>query len=170
MSPFISFDLIAFESSSSTAFLRLLPISVEEEDNSEAEELRVKVEQLEKENKTLKIQKAKNKQKKAEPKAKSEKTESLTRDEAILFARGLSEEEVEKAKSIAKIEEQSVIEAVDSDFFTIWKDKNDKAKETQETQLGASKGSARALRRKTFSDSDLTAEEHKELFNKKMGR
>ena len=92
----------------------------------------------------------------------------LTKEEAILYARGLSEEEVEKAKAIAKIEGESPLVSAGSDYFKIWKDKEDKKKESQETQLGASRGSIKTQPKKGFTDK-LSADEHKELWKKQMG-
>jgi hypothetical protein len=149
---------------------------VEEEDSEDSDdsedsgdsELTARLEALEKENKTLKIQKAKLKEKVAKPqKSKRDtpkKSDSLTREEAILFAKGLTEEEVEKVLSIAKIEGDSPLVAAESDYFKHWKEKEDKRRESEETQLGASRGSAKAKPKKDFNTPGLKPEEHKELF------
>jgi len=142
----------------------------EQEDDSEADELRARLEQLEKENKTLKIQKAKIKSKKEAPKNSEQTAPSLSKEEVILFARGLSEEEVEKVKTIAKLEGETPLVAAESDLFKLWKEKEDKKKETQETQLGASRGSVKVKPKKDFKSPELTPEEHKALWKKKMGR
>lgn len=96
--------------------------------------------------------------------------DSLTKEEAILYARGLSEEEVEKVKHIAKLEGESPLVAAESDYFKSWKEKQDRQKETQETQLGASRGSVKSKPKKDISSPGLTPEEHKALWKEIMGR
>ena len=57
----------------------------------------------------------------AAPQAEVVAQTGLTRDEAILFAKGLTEEEVEKASKIAQIEGVTLSEAVGGEMFTAWK-------------------------------------------------
>ena len=94
----------------------------------------------------------------------------LSRDEAILFAKGLSEEEVEKASKIAEFEGINLTEAVDSDIFTIWKEKKDKEAKSEKAQLGASNGSPKVEKQKDFTSKELTPEEHKELWKQKISK
>jgi glycerol-3-phosphate O-acyltransferase len=109
----------------------------------------------------------------AEKKAKSpqvskeqskEATPTLSRDEAILFAKGLDEEAVEKAKKIAALEGIRASEAVDNELFIAWQDKRAKEKKQSEAALGASKTSAPRKAQKDFTSSDLTEDEHRKLF------
>ena len=127
----------------------------------------------------LKELKAQMNDEKTEPKTEGQKVDeaqakptgdSLSKEEAILYARGLSEDEVEKIKSIAKLEESNPLAAAESDYFTIWKDKKDKAKETQETQLGASRGSAKVTPKKDIGTPGISSDEHRNLWKKQMGR
>lgn len=99
-----------------------------------------------------------------------ESKDQLTKEEAILYARGLSEEEVEKVKSIASIEGETPLVAAESDYFKIWKEKEDKKREVQETQLDASKGSSRVKPKKDFSTPGMSPEEHKALWQQSKGR
>lgn len=146
----------------------------ESEESSDDSELREQLERLEKENKTLKIQKAKLKEKKAEPvkkevKNSNEASDQLSKDEAILYAKGRSEEEVEKVMKIADIEGISPLAANDSEYFKLWKERQDAKKEAQDTQLGASKGSVKTKPKKDVSSPGLSSEDHEALFKQKMG-
>jgi|AntDeeMinimDraft_6_1070357.scaffolds.fasta_scaffold00931_6 hypothetical protein len=93
----------------------------------------------------------------------------LTKDEAKLYARGLSDEEIDKADKIAQVEGISLMEAVDNDIFVTWKEKNDKEEKDQQASIGASKGSGSQKKGKNVSDSGLSTEEHKALARKRMG-
>lgn len=102
-----------------------------------------------------------------QPKAKKEvKSETLSRDEAKLYARGLEDEEVEKVKKIAAIEDISLDEAYKSDHFASWKRAKEKEIEIQKAALGASRGS-KSVVKKSFDTPGLTDEEHKKLWLEK---
>ena len=94
----------------------------------------------------------------------------LSREEAILFAKGLSEEEINKASKIAQIEGISLTEAIDNDIFVSWKKSNEEKVRSEKAQLGTSKGSPRTPDKKDFGTPGLSAEDHKELFRKRMGK
>lgn len=102
--------------------------------------------------------------------SKSEPVSGLSREEAILIAKGLSVEEVEKAKKIALIEGIDPIKAVESDYFKTWKSEEDKKREISNTQLPASHGSAKSKPKIDFNTPGLTPEQHKELWKAKMGK
>lgn len=93
----------------------------------------------------------------------------LTREEAILFARGLSEEEVNKVSKIAQMEGVSLTDAASSEMFNLWKSAEDKKRKSQDASMAASKGAPQAPKEKTFDSKDLSPDEHKELWKKKMG-
>lgn len=116
---------------------------------------------------TILKQKAKAKEKEETPK---EQSSSLTREEAILFAKGLSDEEVEKAKKVAALEDISLTEAVNNDIFVSWKKAQEARRKAEEASLGASKGSARTKPQKDFKTSGLTEEEHRQLWQQATGR
>lgn len=133
---------------------------------------------LEERNRKLwaRLQREKNKGKPATPPApaapqqpKPAAPDSLTRDEAIVIAKGYSEEELEQAKKVAALEGVKVTEAVNSDLFKDWKKRRDEAARQQNAQLPASRGS-RATQKKSFSTPGLSDEEHKALFNERQGR
>jgi len=138
-----------------------------------AEDQKRRAEKAEQKLKDLKAQLEEKKEEPQKTEGQEESNDSkdqLTKEEAILYARGLSEEEVDKVKSIAKIEGESPLIAAESDYFKLWKEKTDKEKETQETQLGASRGSAKVQPKKDFNSPGLAPDEHKELWKKTMGR
>lgn len=91
---------------------------------------------------------------------------SLTREEAILFAKGLNEKEVERAQKIAQVEGIKLTEAVESDLFTSWKKLEDEKVKNANANLPPSKGS-KSYQSKTFQTQGLTEQEHKELFKAK---
>lgn len=89
---------------------------------------------------------------------------SLTREEAILFAKGLNEDEVEFAAKVAQIEGIKLTEAVNNEIFTTWKGKREAEEKRKNAQLGASRGSGSQKKTKSITDRGLTRDEHKELW------
>jgi hypothetical protein len=94
---------------------------------------------------------------------------ALSRDEAILIAKGLSVEEVEHAQKVAALQGTPLLEAVNDDLFTTWKSKRDDAVKDQRAQLGASRG-GRSNVTKTFNTPGLSDDDHREMFNDKIGK
>lgn len=93
---------------------------------------------------------------------------AISREETILFARGLTEAEVEYAKKIASVEGSSPLAAAESDIFKLWKKSQDEKRKAEEAQLGPSNSSPTRKPEKSFRDG-LTPEEHRAIFEKKMG-
>lgn len=110
-----------------------------------------------------------DKGKSAGDKSKDKKPGALSREEAILFAQGLSEEEVEQAGKVAALQGVKLTEAVKDDLFTGWKAKRDKQVELQKAQLGGSKG-AKASVKKTFDSPGLSDDDHRKLFSEQNSR
>lgn len=104
---------------------------------------------------------------KKEPKPAKKATETLSKAEVIAYAKGHTEEEVEKAKKIAVLEEIPLSEALESDLFKSWKSENERKKKERDAQLGGSRGS-RAKVKKTFATKGLSDDDHKELFKEKV--
>ncbi len=94
----------------------------------------------------------------------------LSREEAILFAKGLSEQEVDQASKIAKIEGISLTEALNDDMFVAWKEAQERKAKSAKAQLGASNGSPQSPEKKSFDSKGLEREDHKALFDKRLGR
>lgn len=106
---------------------------------------------------------------KPETETKPESPASLSRDEAILIAKGFSEDELERAKRIAAVENIPLTQVPDNDLFKTWKERRDAEAKQQAAQLPSSKG-ARSTVKKTFATKGLSDDDHKALFNEKMGR
>lgn len=101
--------------------------------------------------------------------AKEQKPTSLTRDEAIVIAKGFSVEELEHANKVASIEGCSVLEALDNPLFKGWKSQREADAKQQAAQLGVGRGSRASSAKKTFGTKGLSEEDHKALFNEKVG-
>ena len=94
---------------------------------------------------------------------KEQSPASLTRDEAIVLAKGFSEDELEYAKKVAAVEGIKVTEALENSLFKTWKSTNDEAVKRQKAQLGTSRG-ARSSVKKTIDAPGLSDDEHKAMF------
>ena len=140
-------------------------------ENETPEEKDARIAALEERNKKLfaRIQRDKDKGKKAPEQVVAPKKEDkpakpapLTREEAILYAKGFSEEEVTQAQKVATLEGVPLTEAVQNDLFTTWKTKRDAKAKQEAAQLGVGRGS-RGSAKKTLDSKGLTDDEHKEL-------
>lgn len=96
--------------------------------------------------------------------------EGMSREEAILFAKGLSLEEVDKAKAISALEGTGLLAAVESDIFKAWKTTVDNRKKDEDAELENSGGSPKAKKKIDFNTPGLTDEQHRELFKKRFNR
>jgi hypothetical protein len=92
----------------------------------------------------------------------------LTREEAIVFAQGYSEAEVEQAKKVATLENISLPAALTNDLFVTWKAKRDAQLKQEKAQLGVSRG-ARSSVKKTIDAPGLSDDDHKALFQELNG-
>lgn len=95
---------------------------------------------------------------------------TLTREEAILFAKGFSEEAVEKLNQVAKATGKTLTEAQNDELFTAWQEKKEAEAKAEKARLGASKSSGSAKSSTGFTTPGLSAEEHKKLWKETMGR
>ena len=89
---------------------------------------------------------------------------ALSRDELILFAKGLSEDEVEEAKFIADRLGVSPIEATNHQRFKLFKESKEQEDKSKKAQVSVSKRGQVVQEQKTFNTPGLTREEHKRLF------
>ena len=122
---------------------------------------RLREEAEEKERKLQELNKALN----PEPESPEEKKDtSLSREEAILYAKGYDDETVERLKKIAQVEDTDLLEAEKTDIFTAWKEKKEAEANNQAAQLGASSSSA-PHREEGFKPG-MSKDEHKALWNK----
>lgn len=88
----------------------------------------------------------------------------LTREEAILIAKGLDESALDNLKVIAKGKGISLLEAQKDPMFEAFNAKLEEANKQKKAQLGASKGSG--LQRPEKSVAEMTPEEHKAYVTK----
>lgn len=121
---------------------------------------RLREEAEEKERKLQELSKALN----PEPEKKEEtpKSDSLSREDAILYAKGFSDEEVAYANKVAKLEGVNAIEASENDLFKSWKSARDAETANDAAQLGTSKSSA-PHKTETFRPG-MSPEEHRQLW------
>jgi hypothetical protein len=127
---------------------------VEEETNDETPTLE-DYQRLKKERETLLAQKEhwKKKATQSKPLEQTEtlktNNEYLTRDEAVLLAKGYDEDDLARLNVLAKAEGKKLNEVVNDEMFIAWKVK---------AQLGSSKSSTSKMSKPV---SEMTPEEHK---------
>jgi len=90
-------------------------------------------------------------------------------DELKLIARGYSDEEIEKAKVIAKGLGVSLPEATKDPLFLVYQSDLKEKERKEKAKLGASKGSGES-EDETLIKPEMTREEHQKAFNKVMGK
>lgn len=89
-------------------------------------------------------------------------------DELKLTARGISDEEIEQAKIVAKGKGISLIEAIKDPLFLTYQATFKENKRKEDAKLGASHGSGES-QDETLITEDMTREEHMAAFKKVMG-
>jgi hypothetical protein len=94
----------------------------------------------------------------------------LSRAEAILFAKGFTEEEVEKVKKVAQMEGLTELEAAEDELFTAWKESRERKAKSAKAQLGAANGSGQVKREQGFNAREISREDHKAMFDKRLNR
>jgi len=120
-------------------------------------------EALKKKLKTIEAQKDHWRKKAETPKLESKQKETLqtnneylTRDEAVLLAKGYDEEDLAKLNMLAN--GKKLTEVANDEMFIAWKEKKDEKLKVAKAQLGSSK----SLTTKTSKPvSEMTPEEHK---------
>ncbi len=149
---------------------------IEDTEDVDIEELKKKAELAD--NYKIRAEKAESKLKKTKtagerqtPKRNdtaSQEATPLSREEAILYAKGMSDKDVDDAQFIADKEGITLAEATEtSRFKALKKDRENEARNNKAQNL-ASRGS-KSSRKVSLSDSDLTTDQHKELWKEKMG-
>lgn len=107
------------------------------------------------------VKELKNKLSDYKPNNNSQEANSLTREEAILFAQGLSDQDVSLLSKISKVEGISLLEAKDSDVFKLHQEAQAKKKREEEASLRATKGSNIT---KNIDISNMDRDAHKKLW------
>ena len=102
---------------------------------------------------------------KANPPIKSDPQLS---EELKLIARGLSDEEIDKAKVIAKGAGITLQEAIKDPLFLVYQADLKEKERKEKAKLGASKGSGES-QDESLIKQDMPRDEHQKVFNKVMG-
>lgn len=129
-------------------------------------------EKLKKEAETLRAQKEHWKKKATtvvEPlkKETNETQTGLTREEAILYAKGYTDEEVTLATKLAKINDTTPLKAIEDDFFKARVDARLKQEKSEKASLSPSSGAGRYKNEKPMGE--MSKEEHEAYYKKVMG-
>ena len=144
-----------------------------EELAEQLEELRQEKERLEQEAQKAK-ELAENYKRRAEKAEKhkpvaSEKLDTNVIEETVLKTQGYTSEQLEFLKKVSSVENVSLIEATNNPIYASWKDAQ-KAKESEDNaSLSASRRSGFKKPEATFQTAK-TAEDHKALWRKSLGR
>lgn len=115
-----------------------------------------------------KIAEAENKKLKAELAKSSLNSNPQLSDELKLIARGLSDEEIEQAKVVARGRDVSLSEAIKDPLFLTFQSDLKEKKRKEDAKLGASKGSGESQEESDIKP-DMSRDEHIKAFKKVMG-
>ena len=108
---------------------------------------------------------------KAKPQIDNKSNDPQLSEELKLIARGLSDEEIEQAKVIAKGKGVALTEAIKDPLFTIFQADLKEKEKKEKAKLGASKGSGESSEEEIKgTESGSTREAHQEAFRKALGR
>lgn len=141
--------------------------TVEETTESSNEE----VEKLRKANSQIlaRAKKAEEENKKLKASSNNNNNQQLS-EELKLIARGLSDEEIEQAKVIAKGKDISLAEAVKDPLFSIYQNDLEKQRKKENAKLGGSRGSGESTPEEPEFKSGMTREEHEKAWKKSIGK
>lgn len=92
-----------------------------------------------------------------------DETNIVSKDEAKLYARNFSDQDIEMAKKIATVQGILLMDAINDPMYISYKKVEDEKVIAQKAQVGASRRSASYEAPKTFN-SKTTEEEHKRMF------
>lgn len=144
---------------------------LEAEDNSPDE-----VEKLREMNKKLfeRAKKAEAKLKAGTPNVKAPITNKpgATREqvqEEILRSQGLTDDLITELKKVASLNQTDLFTAQKDDVFIAIKERREKQKKSEDARLGAARGVAKAVPKKTTTTPGLSDEEHERMFKEALG-
>ncbi len=90
-------------------------------------------------------------------------------DMFVVTSNQLSSDEYNYAQKVATLNETTLEEAVKDDLFKSWRGKRKEEVKKQQAEMGTSKGSRGVKEKKTLNTPNLSKEDHKKLFDQKMG-
>lgn len=137
------------------------------EDEVDVEALKAELAKTKELNTKLYARVKKTEVKKPEATKTSKTNSSLTREEAILFAKGHTEEEVNLANKLAQINGTNPLVAAEDTYFKTVVRARLKKEESAKASLGASNGNNKFTPKDVGEMSD---EEHQKLFQETMSR
>lgn len=155
-----------------------LDLSLESEDEGEQETgdngepdvevLQAQINKLKRTNAQLYSRYKEVKEKKPVEAVKASKSNSsLTREEAILFAKGYTEEEVNLAVKLAKVNGVNALVAAEDDYFKTVVEKRQKKEQSAKASLGASSGGNKFVPKPV---GQMSEEAHQKYFHEVMSK
>ncbi len=94
----------------------------------------------------------------------------LTEEDIIVISRVGDKEKLDMMRDIAKLKKVSLDEASSSQMYQLWEKEHEAGKKADAARLGASTGSGAKRRKNSLQTPGLTTEDHKELFNRSIGK
>jgi len=104
-----------------------------------------------------------------ETKADSNLTNTLSREEAFLIAKGYDDESLNQIQVIAKGKGISMLDAEKDPLFISYKEKKDAEAKAEKAKLGASKGSGQKEAKAGFNSFE-SLEDHKKIWKEKFNQ
>lgn len=89
--------------------------------------------------------------------------------EEILRSQGLTDDLIAELKKVATLNETDLFTAQKDDVFIAIKEKREKQRKSEDARLGAARGVAKSVPKKTFSTPGLSDEEHERMFHDAQG-
>jgi len=97
----------------------------------------------------------------------NETPSTLTREEAILYAKGYTDEEVDLANKLAKVNGTTILKSIEDEIFKVKYESRLKKERSEKASLSPSGGSGRFKSEK--NPGEMTREEHEAYYKKVMG-
>jgi len=92
----------------------------------------------------------------------------LSREEAILYAKGFSDDEIAYAKKVSQLNETTPLNATNDPLFKSWKENKDKEIKIKAATMDPTNRGKKIEPKKNVGDTGLSREEHKRLAMEKM--
>jgi len=145
--------------------------AVTDQDAKVAEDQKKRAEKAEREVKELREQlEAKAPQPEAKEPIDTNDGSGLTEEDIIVISRVGDKEKLDMMRDIAKLKKVSLDEASSSQMYQLWEKEHEAGKKADAARLGASTGSGAKRRKNSLQTPGLTTEDHKELFNRSIGK
>ena len=90
----------------------------------------------------------------------------LTREEAILYAKGHTDEEIELANKLAKVSGTNLLVATEDPYFKSKVQERLKKEKSEQASIGASKGGGKFVPKDI---GKMSREDHEKLYHQRMG-